>query len=177
MSLNAMLRDLDIVSLQTDGRLLEVVAEGLTLFWVCQLALDATVVSPLHGDGTHRRRENAEDGVALREARKRKEKTYPELCQGKGRAGMVVIAGEIGGRWSEKTKAFLWSLACADASSVPRRMYGSARAAWYKRWTCLLACSSAKAVAHSLLDKESFPGAGDKEPSVNEVVADARFLV
>ena len=32
-------------------------------------------------------------------------------------------------------------------------------------------------MSHSLLDKEGFPGAGDEEPAVNEVVADARFLV
>ena len=94
-------------------------AEGLTLCGGCQLALDATVVSPLHGDATHRRRADIEDGVALREARKRKERTYPELCEGNGRARFVVIAGEVGGRWSEETKTFLWSLACAKASSVP----------------------------------------------------------
>ena len=147
VSLNAMLRDLDIVPLRTDGRQLEVVAEGLTLYGGCQLALDATVVAPLHGDATHRRRADIEDGVALREARRRKERTYPELCQGNGRARLVVIAGEVGGRWSEETKTFLWSLTYAKASSVPRRMCRSARAAWYRRWTCLLACSSAKAVS------------------------------
>ena len=177
MSLNAMLRDLDIAPFRIDGRRLEVVAEGLTLFGGCQLALDATVVSPLHGDATHRRRADIEDGVAVREARRRKEWTYPELCQGNGRARLVVIAGEVGGRWSDETKTFLWSLACAKATSVPRRMYGSARAAWYRRWTCLLACSSAKAVACCLLGKEGSPGAGDQVPSVNDVVADARFLV
>ena len=63
MSLNAMFRDLDIVPLRTDGRRLEVVAEGLTLYAGCQLALDATVVSPLHGGATHRRRADIEDGV------------------------------------------------------------------------------------------------------------------
>ena len=55
-----------------DARRLEVVAEGLILFGGCQLALDSTVVSPLHGDGTHRRRSHVEDGAALREARKLK---------------------------------------------------------------------------------------------------------
>ena len=30
---------------------------------------------------------------------------------------MVVIAGEVGGRWSEETKAFLWSLACEKSRS------------------------------------------------------------
>ena len=52
------------------GRRLEVVAEGLCLFGGCQLAF--TVVSTLHGDGTHRRKADVEDGVALKEARRRK---------------------------------------------------------------------------------------------------------
>ena len=63
-----MLRDLDILPPQnSDGRRLEVVAEGLTLFRGCQLALDATLVSPLHGDGTHRRGADITDGAALGE--------------------------------------------------------------------------------------------------------------
>ena len=53
-------------------RRLEVAAEGLTLFGRCQLAIDATVVSPLHSDGTHRRRADANDGQVLHEARKLK---------------------------------------------------------------------------------------------------------
>ena len=36
----------------------------------------------------------------------------------------MVIAGEVGGRWSDETKTFLWSLACAKAMSVARRMHG-----------------------------------------------------
>ena len=177
MSLNAMFRDLDIDLELTDARRLKVVAEGLTLFGGCQLALDATVVSPLHVDGTHRRRSHVEDGVAIRKARKLKERTYPELCQGNGRARLVVIAGEVGGRWSEETKTFLWCLACAKATAAPRRMFGSARAGWYRRWTCLLACSSAKAVAYSLVGKAGSPGAGDQVPSVHDVVAHARYHV
>ena len=105
-----------------DLRRLEVVAEGLTLFGGCQSAIDATVVSPLHADGRHRRRADAIDGQALGEARRLKERTNPELCRGDGRARLVVIAGEVGGRWSQETKAFLWCLAFAKAAAVPRRL-------------------------------------------------------
>ena len=40
---------------------------SLCLFGGCQLALDATLVSPLHGDGTHRRGADITDGTALGE--------------------------------------------------------------------------------------------------------------
>ena len=97
MSTNVMVRDLDIAPPhRCDLRRLEVVAEGLILFGGCQLAIDAIVVSPLHSDGTHRRRADAIDGQVLGEARKLKERTYPELCQRDGRARLVVVAGEVG---------------------------------------------------------------------------------
>ena len=44
--------------------------------------------------------------------RRSKEATYLELCRSDGRARLVVIAGEVGGRWSQETKDFLWCLAC-----------------------------------------------------------------
>ena len=148
MSTNVMLRNLDISPPQnSDGRRLEVVAEVLTLFGGCQLALDATLVSPLHGDGTHRRGADFTDGAVLCAARKDKVKTYPELCRGNGRALLVVIAGEVGGRWLDETKSFLLCLASTKAAAVT----GIARAAWYRRWTCMPAFSAAKGFASSLV--------------------------
>ena len=115
------LRDLDISpDGSTDSRRFEVVAEGLSLCGGCQLAMDATLVSALKGDGTHRRKADTTDGVALVEARKNKETTCPELGQGNGRVQLVVIAGEVGGRWCLAYEKVL------SASSVVR---GSARAA------------------------------------------------
>ena len=49
-------------------------------------------------------------------------KTYPELCRRSGRALLVVIAGEVGGRWSDETKSFLWfgfrESGCCDGEAV-----------------------------------------------------------
>ena len=137
------------------------VAEGLSLFGGSQLGLDATLVSS--ADRT--------DGIALLEARRHKERTYPELSGKSGRVRMVVIAGEVGGRWSEETKNFFCSLACAKSRSEARVLRGSVRAAWYRRWSCLLACAAAKAVAMSLLERRGVPGAGDEPPTAHEVVS------
>ena len=156
MSTNVFLRDLDISPVgSTDSRRLEVVAEGLSLYGGCQLAIDATLVSALKGDGTHKRKADTTNGVALLEARKNKETTYPELGQGNGRAQLVVIAGEVGGRWSSETKNFLWCLASEKALSASSVLRGSARAAWYR-------------------NKRGSPSAGSQVPSVHQVLGDSR---
>ena len=110
----------------------------MSLFGDSQLALDATLVSALHGNGIHRRHADKADGIVLREARRRKERTYPELQGRNGRVRMVVIAGEVGGKWSEETQGFLWCLACEKSRSEPKVFRKSVRVAWYRRWCCLL---------------------------------------
>ena len=157
-----LVRDLDIARSNTDARRLEVVAEGLSVFGGVQLVLDATLVSAHHGDGTPLRKADNVDGIALQHVRKRKEDTCPELCELNGRARLVVIAGEVGGRWSPETKAFLQGVAHGKAQAAPRVLRASAQAAWYRRWFSLLACSAAKAVAVSLLERREDPGAGGR---------------
>ena len=112
VSTNVMVRDLDLRAPDVlDGRRLEVVVEGL-LFGGAQLALDTTLVSALHGDGSARPHAANVDGVALVALRRRKELTHTKvgpLQQGQ--------ACEVGGRWSAETMSFLGLLALARARS------------------------------------------------------------
>ena len=41
------------------------------------------------------------------------ERRYPELVGPRSRARLVVLAGEVAGRWSEETKSFIRHLAKA----------------------------------------------------------------
>ena len=82
-----------------DQRRIEVIVDGLTLWHGAQLAVDTTLVSPLHGDGSARRNAATTSGVALRDARRAKERTYPELTGEGERAKLAVLAAEMGGRW------------------------------------------------------------------------------
>ena len=108
MRTNVLVRDLDLGVLNhLDGRRIEVIADGLPLFGGVQLAVDTTLVSVLRGDGMPRRGANQHAGVALREARARRERTHPELAREGGRARLVVLAGEVGDRWSSETQDFL----------------------------------------------------------------------
>ena len=102
-----------------DGRRLEIVAEGLPLFGVVQLVVDTTLVSPLRGDGSLRPNAAVRNGVALQAARRRKERTYPELVVPRARARLVVWAGEVGGRWSGETLTCSRLLDKAKSRSEP----------------------------------------------------------
>ena len=103
VSTNVFLRDLDLWSVSVqDQRRIEVIAEGLPAFHGAQLAIDTTLVSPLRADGVPHRRFADESGAALEAARRRKDRTYPELSGESGRDMLVVLAGEIGGHFSEE---------------------------------------------------------------------------
>ena len=89
---NMFIRDLDVaVPNALDGRRLEVVAEWLPLFGGAQLALDTTLVSPLHADGSPHRHAADMDGAVLTTARRRKERTYPELVGPESRARRQMV--------------------------------------------------------------------------------------
>ena len=111
---NVFVRDLDLAMPGVaDGRRLEVVVDGLPLRGGSQLAVDTTMVCTLHEDGSPRRHAAERDGVALQAAKRRKVATYPELVGPHSRAKLVVLAVEVGGRWSGETRGFLSQLARA----------------------------------------------------------------
>ena len=108
-------------------------------------------------------------------ARLRKEKTYPELCGEGGRARLVVLAAEVGGRWSAETAQFITAPASARAESEPSTLKGRMAAAWTRRWSAMLACSAGRAFALCLLDRRSVSGTGG--PLCTRGVARRQVLV
>ena len=176
VSTNLFVRDLDLPIANHDARRLEVVTDGLPLFGGAQLAIDTTLVSSVQADGRPRPQCARVDGAALSEARRRKQRTYPELSGTQGRARLVVLAAEVGGRWSDEARAFVSQLAKAKARAVPRVLAGRARQAWQHRWSSMLACAAARAFALSLLDKRPAFGSDGDTPSSSDVVAACRHL-
>ena len=150
---NMMVRDMDLAAPNpNDSRRLEIVADGLPLFGGAQLAIDTTLVSVLHCDGSARARVAHVDSAAVAVARRRKERTYPELVGQRARTRLVVLAGEIGGRWSGETRSFLCQLAKAKARQMPIVLRRRTEQAWRLRWQALLSCTAANSFAASLLD-------------------------
>ena len=104
------------------------------------------------------------DGASLEAAFRRKEATYPELTGRNGR-NKLVLGCEVGGRWS--TQEFLRSLANAKARSEPAHLRTTARQAWRLRWAVMLACTAAKAVALSLLERPGGLGSDGATPTTS----------
>ena len=160
VSTNVRVQDMDLARPDVmDQRRLEIVADGLPLFHGAQLAIDTTVVSVLRRNGTPHPRCANEDGVVLEVARRRKE-----------------AKSEVSGRWSEECRNFLSQLAKAKVRGVPPHLKVRARQAWHSRWSTLLACSAARAVALSLLERRGGIVADGDTPSTTELLADARYL-
>ena len=87
---NAMQRDFDLgAPNRLDSRRVEILADGLLLFGGAQLAVDATVVSALHCDGSaHSHAANVEGAVLL--------------AVGKARTCHEPVTGQVRGQWSGK---------------------------------------------------------------------------
>ena len=151
---NVRVQDMDLAAPdRLDNRRIEVMVDGLPLFHGAQLAVDTTMVSPLRRDGSHHPRCADISGAALTAARRRKEATYPELHVWNGRTRLVVLGAEVGGRWSDESAGFVRHLANAKARGEPPVLRGRAQQAWMHRWSSLLACSAAKALALSLMER------------------------
>ena len=88
---------------------------------------------------------------------------------GNARTRLVVLAGEVGGRWSGETRSFLSQRAKAKARQMPIVLRRRTEQAWWFRWQALLSCTAAKAFAASLLDMRGGQGADGDAPWAHEV--------
>ena len=95
--------------------------------------------------------------------------------EGGGRALLVTLAGEIGGRWSIETANFLKALAIAKARDATNDLQACVELAWFCRWSTILSCAAARPFADSLPEVRVASGAGGDDPSSNDVVWDNRF--
>ena len=140
-----------------------------------QLAVDTTLVSPLSGQGQPVRRGGQVAGAALAVARRRKEWAYPELVRAH-RCRLVVLAVEVGGRWSDEAASFIRSLARARALEAPARLRPSVVSALVARWSAQLTHAAMTAFASSLFRQAAGPelcnAGGGTLPPLGTLLAD-----
>ena len=152
MHKNALLERMNLgLTIPSDGRKVEcLVTGGLRLYNGAQLAVDATLVSPLTGSGKARPRAAHTNGVALEKARQDKETTYPELLRA-NRCKLIVVGMEVGGRWSAEAYDFLEQLAWHKASEVQPALQKTTALAWLRRWSAMISVAAMRSFADTLL--------------------------
>ena len=97
---------------------------------------------------------------------KKMARTYPELQRG-GRCKLVVVALEVGGRWSEEAAEFVRLLAKCRSRAAPTSLRQATAQAFIARWSALLTHAAQTAFAQSLLFQDAGPRAaldGDSPP-------------
>ena len=80
----------------------------------------------------------------------------------------MVVAAEVGGRFSAEAAQFLRGLVSAKVRGVPDPL-GKAAAAWSRRWRTFLGCVVANSFALSLLGRVH-PGADGEVPLLSDVL-------
>eukprot|EP00434_Breviolum_minutum_P031171 symbB.v1.2.027568.t1/scaffold2838.1/size69213/9 len=167
------LADLNVQHVQhIDDRRIEVIANGLALWGGAQLAVDTTLVSPLTRAGEPRRRAGRFAGAALTDARKAKERAYPELLRN-SRCRLVVLGIEVGGRWSEEAASFITSLARTKTRDTPAPLRHAAATSLISRWTALFTHAAMTAFAASLLfeDPTNHHNLDGEPPALSDLLA------
>ena len=91
------------------------------------------------------------DGVAIAEAEKRKEKTYPELLHS-DRCRLVTLACEVGGRWSDASCKLVSDLATYKSRTAHPSLQRATARAWEARWWALLSVAVQDAPAATLIE-------------------------
>ena len=90
-------------------------------------------------------------GAALRDGRRRKDETYPELLRSR-RCKWVVLGLEVGGRWSQEAASFITLLAQHKARQAPPILQHSITTALIARWSALLTHAAQQTFAASLVE-------------------------
>ena len=120
---DGLVRDMDIDAFNLfDTRRLEVV--------VAPIAVDTTLVCPL----TSR---ESQTSVCQRQ------RNGTELTGENALARLVVLAPQVGGRFSSETSHFLKGLASAMVRGPPQVLQGRAHAGWVRRWSAMFGCTAA----------------------------------
>ena len=122
-----------------DGNVhIEVVATGLAFGHGIPIAVDASIVSPLHADGTPHKDADVRPGTSIIRAERSKSTTYPELVHS-SQLRLETVACEIGGRLSYNSQRILDIAAASRARSELDSRQKYMAKWWRNRWVTMLA--------------------------------------
>ena len=131
---NVKLRDCGIPGIDpSDGRNIEVVVTGLPLAHGIPVAIHASLVSPLHADGSPHDHAANQPGASLRRAERSKDDTYPELVNS-SQLRLETVACEISGRINGRANFILDVISAAKVRCDPAFRQKFMMLWWRHRW-------------------------------------------
>ena len=128
---------------------------------------DATIVSPLHRDGTPHALAADIDRASFSRALEDKETTYPELARQSQYGELTVLACETGGRWHHRALTMVSKLIEAKTQTIAPLLRQVAAQAYHRRWWGILSTALQRTFAMSPLDHPgmgSMPGPSPESP-------------
>ena len=134
-----------------DDRKVEIMATGQPLYQGMPLVCDVSLVSPIKSNGIARPRAAHESGIALANIEDVKATPYPELMSST-QCKFLILAGEVGGRWSATTCRFIRDLAASKNHDAAPCLRKSAAFAWENRWWSMISVATQNALAATLVD-------------------------
>ena len=152
---------------------MNIVAGGLPLFGGRTIVGDATLRSPLTGAGAPRFGSANIDGATFPQARHDKANAYPELVQEGARHKFLVLASEVGGRFSEECVDLvrkLLNFKCDSSNATDKKVF---RLLYSRRWWGILSMSVQRAVASNLYGGDWAKIIGPEELTLEDLLCSA----
>ena len=130
--------------------MIEIIATGLPVHQGVPLAVDVTMVSPLHANGTPWEEAAVRPGISFKRAYHKKSTTYPELV-GSPIVRLLLAAMETGGRVCCEAVRLIDQAAHAKARAMPAPLQTSTARSWRTRWLTMLSIAGQDALAATLV--------------------------
>ena len=113
--------------------------------------MDVTIVSPLHGSGTHMPRAHRRDGACNFRAEQRNRCTdYPDV-EASPHAQLLCLGVETYGRWSNHSLSLIRQLAAHKSKHYPRYLCKSIEYSSHARWWNMLSVGVQRVVSDSII--------------------------
>ena len=145
-----------------DGRRLDLYITGLPISGGVPLLVDASIVSPLHADGTVWEGADSLDGASLQRVLEAKQRTYPEFSRSthNDHGKLLILACEVGGRFNSDSLWIVKALVDAKVRGVHPHLRRSAAYIWFRRWWGMLSVALQRTCSETIFSTSSLPFAG-----------------
>ena len=132
--------------MDADSKQLDIIAGGLSLYGGRTIVGDATLRSPLSGAGIPHGAAATVDGATFPAARRDKADAYPELVAESARHKFLVLASEVGGRFSEEGTELVKKLLHAKCGHTQGQEGKLLKLIYHRRWWAILSTAVQRAV-------------------------------